>query len=40
MIDEPEECIHEGVECELNTGEDACICNCTQCENPEIGEDN
>lgn len=33
------ECIHEGVECEFNTGEDACPCTCDECENPEIDWD-
>jgi hypothetical protein len=29
--DEDTECEHEGIECEHNTGEDACHCQCDEC---------
>jgi hypothetical protein len=34
-----EECIHEGIECEYNTGTDACPCQCTACQNPEVEDE-
>jgi pyruvate-formate lyase-activating enzyme len=33
---ETESCIHDGVECEYNTGADTCPCDCQECQNPEI----
>lgn len=34
---EPEEtCIHAGIECEYNTGGDACPCDCVDCESPDV----
>jgi hypothetical protein len=38
-VEDTEECIHSGVECEGNTGKDACPCRCPECTENELDDD-
>jgi hypothetical protein len=38
-VTDTEECIHPGIECERNSGEDACPCRCPECAENELDDD-